>query len=244
MGRFGSDIVIPPIIGISAYPGGTWVIRRVGMKGRQPPPGQRGNTIERLSHRSRARLLMLATETKVQFQSMMTLTYGAEFPYEGKRVKKDLNRFLTWVRRRLKCEYLWFLEFQKRGAPHIHILLSTERIDRYEFAKAWCEIASDNPEERIKIFKVHAHPDQWQAVRKNNGLVRYVAKYATKCRQKTVPKEYQNVGRFWGASREVKDSMPEPVDVQVSEWALREHLDNLEHRCADWEVLPLIIFGV
>lgn len=234
---------VPPVDGVKIYPGGTWIVSRTGTPGTRPIPTGDGK-IRLLSRKSRERLLMIATETGVQFRSMATLTYGRDYPGEGTRVKADLNRFLNYVRRCLKCEYLWFLEFQRRGAPHIHILLSVSSGDRYEFAKRWTEIASDDWQERIKIFKVHSHPDQWQDARSETGMVRYVAKYATKTAQKVVPANYQNVGRFWGVSSGVRSEFPDPVEIKVTEQELREYLEAAGHRVADWEVLPRVIFGV
>ncbi|GAH86880.1 unnamed protein product, partial [marine sediment metagenome] len=55
---------------------------------------------------------------------MVTLTYPAVFPKNGKVVKKHLNVMLKWLKYRLPAKnYLWFFEWQRRGAPHVHILL-------------------------------------------------------------------------------------------------------------------------
>lgn len=235
---------LPDIVGVKVYPGGTWVVVRNGRGFGEPPRGKKGDgTIKKLSFRARARMLLMATETGVEFRSMMTLTYGLDFPRDGKRVKSDLNKFLNWVRRVLGCEYLWFLEFQKRGAPHVHILLAVESGDRYEFAKRWCEIASDDWRERLKIFRVHSNQLQWQNARREGGMIRYVAKYATKPGQKIVPRNYQNVGRFWGVSKGVAQGVPDPVEIEATELELRDYLRATGHRIADWETLPKVIFG-
>jgi hypothetical protein len=54
--------------------------------------------------------------------SMITLTYGKDFPTDHDS-KKHLDIFLKRLRRLHKnCKYLWVAEKQKRGAIHYHIL--------------------------------------------------------------------------------------------------------------------------
>lgn len=235
---------IPPIIGATVYPNGTWEVRRAGFGRPDRHPGRGDGKIEYLSARSRARLLFMATETGVKFNSMMTLTYGRNYPQSGRRVKSDLNKFLNWIRRNLGCQYLWFLEFQSRGAPHLHILLELPVGDRYEFADRWARIAEPDWSERIKVFKVHSHPKQWENSKTQSGMVRYVAKYATKTSQKFVPANYQDVGRFWGVSSGVRLTIPDGIGMEVSEEQLRDYLAEIDHRVKDWEVIPKLIFGV
>jgi len=43
-----------------------------------------------------------------------------------------------------------------------------------------------------------------ERIRKEHGARNYAVKYAFKMKQKMVPAAYQNVGRFWGNSRDVK----------------------------------------
>jgi hypothetical protein len=54
---------------------------------------------------------------------------------------------------------------------------------------------------------------------------------------------YQNVGRFWGASRVVKDSVPEGDLIPIDDRSIEEHLYSVGHRAAKWDVLPRTIFG-
>jgi hypothetical protein len=97
---------------------------------------------------------------------------------------------------------LWFLEFQKRGAPHIHVLMGKDvEIDREWFASTWFRIVGSND---AKHYRVHLHAKQWQKVYSEDGCERYVAKYAHKTFQKVVPEGFENVGRFWGHPHHVK----------------------------------------
>jgi hypothetical protein len=148
---------------------------------------------------------------------MITLTYGLNFPHHGKLVKTDLKIFLNRVRKLCKgAEYLWFLEFQRRGAPHVHILLSEEYNERvfHKLVETWIEISAKyapmeaytSEKAKITLFNMHSSPrgrDFWQNSESPQGLSHYAVKYATKTRQKWVPQEYADVGRFWGASRDL-----------------------------------------
>jgi hypothetical protein len=178
---------------------------------------------------------------------MFCLSYPAQFPTDGRQVKADLNRWLTWFRRRVKgVPYFWFLEFQQRGAPHIHIYLSAKagELPHREMATAWSGfVAGDDLDQYKKVFAVHSHAKQLQDFRTRDGHIRYAAKYALKTRQKTVPAAYQNVGRFWGASRVVSWAVPEGDLIPIDDRSIEEHLYQTGHRAAQWDVLPKIIFG-
>lgn len=174
--------------------------------------GGRKSDIEELSVESRKRLAFTASNANCEWKSMMTLTYGAEYPHNGKQVKRDLNLFLCTLRRRIKgVRYLWFLEFQKRGAPHVHILLSSsfEELAFGHLVEKWITLSSayaesEISEQNIEKFNLHQNGgvyDFWQNARSERGLSHYAVKYATKTEQKSVPTGYQSVGRFWGGSR-------------------------------------------
>jgi hypothetical protein len=137
---------------------------------------------------------------------MVTLTYPAVYPCDGRRVKKHLHAFLIWLKYDTRgTGYLWFLEFQKRGAPHIHILLDfpfpSVRGDaaalRFRVSASWYRIVDSGDRRHL------AAGTRVERIRKAEGGARYATKYAFKCEQKQVPEPYQNVGRFWGCSRDI-----------------------------------------
>lgn len=165
--------------------------------------GRRGACRE-FSQRSRMNLQEAVRNTEVSWGSMACLSYPAEFPIDGRRVKKHLRAFLEAAKRRYGSgvDYLWFLEFQKRGAPHIHILFGKQvEVDRKWLAASWFRIVgSGDP----KHYRVQCHKKQWQEVYSEDGCERYVAKYAHKTFQKVVPEGFENVGRFWGHPLHVK----------------------------------------
>lgn len=185
-----------------------------------------------LSKKSRKRLAFVANNTTVVFRTMLTLTYPKEYPTDGKTVKAHLNTFLTWCRRYfISPSYLWFLEFQKRGAPHIHILLDyplprdpDKRVVLfYTVARKWYEtVGSGDVSHR-------AAGTRCERIRKPDGAARYCLKYAYKTEQKCVPEQYRNVGRFWGCSRDVTPK--EPLIIPMDEGSVRGVL-------VDWEYCP------
>lgn len=207
-------------------------------------------------------MLATLTKTAIRFNSLLTLTWGKEYPLSGAKAKKALNTFLGWYRRNVGGEYFWFLEFQRRGAPHFHMFSQANKIgggQRSVMAQAWARamglVWSDaRPYCNIKdrsfstlmadVYRVHAHPKSWEPIRSRHGAVGYCSKYALKTWQKDVPEEYSDVGRFWGASRKVKAMEVDSQFVAMTEEELREALAALDHQCAKWETVPKYLFGV
>jgi hypothetical protein len=213
--------------GIIVYDKDVVVVRK-GVRGKREVP-ERGEVSE-FSYKSRQRLAFVGANTDVVFRTMITLTYPAEFPTDGKRVKENLNTFLQWLRDDLASPYyLWFLEFQARGAPHIHLLLDWPLPNRREDAKAfrfrvsasWYRIVGS------KDTKHLAAGTNVERIRKPDGAKRYAVKYAFKMKQKQVPKNYRNVGRFWGCSRAVT---PKPQQqLRCTEDDIRAALEGWEY---------------
>ena len=162
---------------------------------------KRTNVIE-FTRKSRERLAFVANNTSIEFSHMITLTYPREYETDGKIVKKHLNRFLSWIRGYAPgVNYLWFIEFQSRGAPHFHILLDVG-VSKDKVSKMWYKHVNSGDEKHL------AAGTRVERIRKRDGARRYGLKYAFKMQQKIVPSNYSNVGRFWGHSKSVK---PSPV---------------------------------
>jgi len=200
--------------------------------------------ITMLSQKSRQRLAFIANNTDVTFRTMITLTYPRFFPGDGRDVKQHLNTFLTWCRRHFsKPSYLWFLEFQRRGAPHIHMLLdyslpraTLSRLDVYRrVAKSWYLIVRSRDERHMRAGT------RVERIRKADGAKRYALKYAYKTKQKSVPGPYQNVGRFWGCSRDVRPRVG--VTVAMDEMSVRQLLEDWEYKPAPGRMLYQTLFG-
>jgi hypothetical protein len=196
----------------------------------------KGAVIKRFSHASRYRLEKLVRNVTVDFHSMLTITYPKDFPRDGYQVKKDLNRFQKWlVRQGSNVQGVWFLEFQKRGAPHFHFLLTLDLASfgtlstfrrtlltrghksetfqtvkplQDKASKAWFRIVGSGDEKHLRAGLC------WEILQTEEAAQRYAAKHSQKPHQKTVPLEFRNVGRFWGVLGGLK--LPEVDEEPVT----------------------------
>jgi hypothetical protein len=201
--------------------------------------GARGE-IKEFSNQSRYRLLFTVKNCQTDFRSMLTLTYPAAFPVDGKRVKRDLEAMRGRLLRQFpEITGVWFLEFQKRGAPHYHLLLSVDLskgqviqrqrtrkprdskkksmfyrtcplLERWA-ARAWYEIVDSGDEKHL-----HAGVS-WEILEKEDAAIRYAATHAGKPHQKKVPENYRNVGRFWGKIGEIRIEISGRLEVSAEE---------------------------
>jgi len=252
-----------PVAGIWVYPGGVTVDRSCNLVFNRASYSHVRGKVEMVSRRSLSNLALLVRSTNVKFRSLLTLTYGANYPMSGKLAKKHLNHFLVASKRAFGAyDYIWVLEFQERGAVHFHIastLPPPGELEREEFARLWQRISTpeswmycqlDIVGRRLvqgqtlltdrAVLDVHMHPNAWEKVRKGDSLHRYFAKYSTKIRQKEVPGWYSDVGRFWGASRDVR--MPAGEYFHGGDADVRELAKEQGRDVASWRVLPKIIF--
>jgi hypothetical protein len=230
-------LTLGPVTGVELYRRDAVVVRS-SVRSCHPHTIPARGVITHLSRRSRQRLAFVANNTYVDFRSMITLTYPRQFPNDGKGVKRNLNAFLTWLRRKQNnASYLWFLEFQKRGAPHIHILLSCslERQFYTQVSEQWYKTVGSNDPLHLRAGT------RCEAIRKRDGAARYALKYAYKCEQKLVPEAYQNVGRFWGCSRDVKPQ--EAITIPIDDMSLRDVLADWTYRQKAHRPLWHILYG-
>jgi hypothetical protein len=184
-----------------------------------------------------------------------------EYPVDGRMVKRSLNAFLVGYRRSFPQKYFWFLEFQKRGAPHVHIFSQVRNPSdghRARAADLWLSAQklsliqdrkftrlSDGKELNLPytVYEQHIRPKVWESFRSEDGAIRYAAKYALKTYQKEVPKAYRNVGRFWGASRFTELKQPDYVVVGIKEQDVRDLAARFLGREFDMDYLPRFLFG-
>ncbi len=266
-----SDIfnLVNPIVGIEIYSGGVIKVKRESkIKGRfNYDKGRKDRPIVKFSPRSMARLVATANATKIEFKSMITLTYPNLYPKDGRIVKAAMNNLLTTFRDRHWGSYLWFLEFQARGAPHFHILSEINAITprmRVCLAEVWVGRWSkenwfyDEAEFRAvgkdecrwemmartlsKAYYFILRRETWELLRSKDAGRRYTTKYATKEYQKEVPDGFEGIGRFWGCSKNVM--LGEGIYREMDETRLRVYLEGSGHATAEWEVLPKFLFNV
>lgn len=190
---------LPAVIGIEVYTNDVVVVRAPG---RPNEVDNNRSDIKEFSKASRERLAFVAANSDVVFTSMLTLTYPREFPNDGRDVKRNLNHFLVMLRKKVPAlEYLWFLEFQKRGAPHIHLLIRGARVNKPMMqwvSQTWYRVCGTGDVKHL------AAGTRLERIKVPNGARNYAVKYAHKMQQKSVPPNYRNVGRFWGCTRTVK----------------------------------------
>lgn len=247
---------VNPITAMVVYPKGTIEILRTSRrqdKGRQP----KRDKVRVFSKKSRERLATVAKETDVEFLSFITLTYGVNFPHSGKVAKNDLHRFLGKMKTEFGCfEYLWFFEFQRRGAPHFHIMVTLPEPDQFErqrFALIWADEVQgledwhySRLKDRMRFFDLsnvvefHLRKNQWEAIREQNGAANYATKYALKMHQKVPPPWFYHTGRFWGCSRKVADF--EGTTIKATEDTVRRLVAQVCPRVKDADIIPRYIF--
>ncbi len=149
--------------------------------------------IVKFSKRSARRLRHVIRNSEDKWKTFITLTYPAEFPCNGRETKEHLNAFLQFLRRK-GIKYVWVLEFQERGAPHYHIIAS-DYIPKKELSERWYKIVGSGDEKHLRAGT------QIQAIKSKRHLYGYLSNYIKKLDQKIPPKKFENVGRFWGATR-------------------------------------------
>jgi len=208
-----------------------------------------------LSKKSLLRLIFTAQSLDDDLRVMWTQTYSGHFPTTGQVVKEDVNATAQRFRR-YGVKYLWFLEFQKRGAPHLHWLLKMDELSpktRVGLGLWWVSRIANSkwfldkcPTEKyvgevLKLAKFNCHDKVVEIITHEVGARNYVAKYASKERQKKVPKGFREVGRFWGASRDVVTA-PHYIDTDDDE--VEQWLVNNDHPAIQLPHVPKFLFHV
>lgn len=226
-----------PVSGADIYPNGTLILKRC--RSTLPVNLKRGK-VGKFTKQSLDKLIFYVAETRVQFVSMFTATYGSEFPKSGKAAKRHQNNFLNKLRYHYSPSYLWFCEFQERGAIHFHFLLTIEATtaNRLSVAKLWVE-ATGAKFQQAEMLRVSSHKKAFEAIRKKDNAVSYLTAYATKKRQKTIPGDFSEMGRWWGASRDVKATIPRPTTAYCGDRDIRE----MYPRLANAPLLPKVIYA-
>lgn len=251
-----------PICGLRVSRGGIIVRRYSDLSILQIKKLHLRGVVQKLSRRSLSNFAWMVANSKVEFLSMLTLTYGQNFPLSGARCKDDFRAFMMVMRRTYGAfSYAWFMEFQQRGAPHFHVLLTLQNptdSDRHIVASGWSRIVE--PENfaysglrlhegklirwssgftRDAVRKFNHREKVWENVREKQGAIRYCIMYATKSHQKQPPRWFTHTGRFWGCSRDVPNR--DDISFSASEQEVRELCAILGRNLDNWKVLPKII---
>jgi hypothetical protein len=146
------------------------------------------------------------------FKAFGTLTYPATYPKSGQAVKNHWRAFIERLRRSgwlNDGSIFWWMEFQERGAPHFHFLVTTW-IGKTWVAVNWAEITQGNPESCSRV----------EGIRHNDRIGNYVRKYMQKAEQKEIPSDFVGVGRMWGISGpKFVDGKPRLPVVVATTWS-------------------------
>lgn len=195
---------VSPVEGVLFKVGVQDVVLKHGIVGQNRPNhsggGVRGK-ITRFSRQSVDRLkLHVRNLPELSVKAFLTLTYPESYPTAGGRVKRDLKVMQQWLKRR-GLGGVWFLEFQRRGAPHYHMFLNGWPAGGVDaVAHAWDKIvASGDPKHLAWHMGALSGRPCLELMRNPHAASAYATKYATKLEQKDVPSDYHQVGRFWGA---------------------------------------------
>jgi hypothetical protein len=165
--------------------------------------GTRG-AINGFSKQSRKRLMQtLARVRDAGDVLFVTLTYPSVFPTEYTVYKRHLDTFCKALSRKSPgCGWVWRLEYQKRGAPHYHLLLFrfSPQIPisllRRWIAATWYRIVASGDERHLRAGTQAKKCDNR---RKLYGYVsKYVAKPSENC-----DAPGRHTGRFWGIGGEI-----------------------------------------
>jgi hypothetical protein len=175
------------------------------------PCAKRG-TITAWSPRSRCRMARAIAERDWSGggYGLGTLTYPGDWQAVASTPEVVKRRHLPalrrrWARRWGRPEAFWKLEFQARGAPHVHLLFRmpvgvTVQEFRRWLASAWFAVVRSGDERHLRAgTSVDA---QWRQHDAGEAIGRYFAKHgvwATKEYQHDVPEEWETTGRWWGA---------------------------------------------
>lgn len=120
--KFGKDSPKLAVVGCDVW--ASDVIIRYHVTEHQAAGGGARCEISDFSEASRSELRHFVCNSETVALGMITLTYPSRHPVDGRVSKSHLDNFFRSVRRQYsgQFEYLWFMEFQIRGAPHYHIL--------------------------------------------------------------------------------------------------------------------------
>ena len=200
------------------------------------PLGKSRGDVTVFSRQSRMRLLhLLASVTPPAtdgFRHRCTfLTLTARMFYHPRQFKKYLQTFFKRLGRKApRLSIIWRLEYQKRGAPHVHcIVYNAPFIDKVWIQEAWGEIIGQaRPFTRIESIRSYKH------------LMAYASKYAAKVDDRGFiigtyltdgvgVDEYggETAGRVWGVFNRVCLPFAEKkmavVPLDGSWWMLRSY---------------------
>lgn len=204
----------------------------------QPPSDNPGGGIRGkvcgFSRASRKRMLDLLNSidrSTVSSVLFIDLTYPSAWPQDETVWKRDLDAFFKRLRRRWpNAAAIWRLEFQKRGAPHFHLLLfGVQRVPKAWLSSSWYQVVGSGDPRHLEAGTRVRRVRSWR------GVVSYV----TKGMAREHPAD-RDTGRMWGiVGRKNLPIRLLTVPLSWSQWhrvrrVLRGWLERLLGRRLAW----------
>lgn len=147
------------------------------------------SAISSISERSANRLRRYVENFAQDFTGMITLTYPKTWPASPSVWKGHLRAFYERLRRTRYFEEhssIWVLEFQKRGAPHFHLLMSGW-VSKAWVSTSWAEITGGDSSACSRC----------EQIRNIEAGGKYIGKYLSKSLEDGGA-SLEGVGRWWG----------------------------------------------
>ncbi len=190
---------------LTTYTGGQYAeLRPPRMQSRNGGGGIRGHIsgFSKASRRRLQRLLAVIDQERQAVPLFVTLTYPGEFPADPAVCAAHLRAFRARMHRKYgRFAAVWRKEYQKRGAPHYHLLLFLDRPPdelRPVVSQLWYEVVASGDQRHLRAGTQVVEVKSWRGARG------YAAKYMGKLESSqpdTGSPSFQglgNTGRLWG----------------------------------------------
>lgn len=193
--------------------------------------GKKRGNIKEFSKKSRFRLFQTLAKIKTDLSRnslFITLTYHYGFENSENTFQEHLHNFLTKLRKfDTHVQYIWRLEFQKRGAPHFHFILFPGHIyDSFHHSNyinkvslMWHKISDPNS---------HAHKKYGclsKTIHNYREACRYLSKYVAKV-DEDLPAFSQI--KHYGQSRKLP--IAKAVEIELTEDQAYKIIENIRRK--------------
>jgi hypothetical protein len=188
------------------------------LQGEGPPRAETGSirgVVQGFSRWSRKRLtdLVHQVDRSTSKPLFVTLTYPAAYPTDWQETKRHLHNWLRRLMRRWPgASVIWRLEYQKRGAPHYHVLVfGVPFLPKRWVSRSWFEVVGSGDDKHL------AAGTQVVRVRSWRGAAYYCSKYLSKASEGH-PSE---TGRMWGTRGVLPIELVDVVLTWEQFWKVR-----------------------
>lgn len=144
--------------------------------------------------------------------AFLTITYPNEYPEDPTVYRSHARAFLKRLRRKYGDRpVIWRLEFQRRGAPHFHMLIwdleVTEDMEDW-VRETWYDVVGSGDTKHQRHGTDLRQVDSWK------GVAVYLSKYIAKVADEN-GEVHEPIGRWWGVESGAL-LVTEPVDMVTS----------------------------